>query len=338
MALKQRLNRQQLKDKIGDENIFNFYFGEFDIAKSYHSCFRKDDKKSTGFFINKSGSVVYNDFVTSDKYDFVAFVMKMYNLSYYHALERIAIDFGIIAGERSSEKPALIKHIVHNKPKPEKVIKVGVVKFKKYHLDYWLQYGITEEELKANYVYAVNNLYINSWQLPTAERQLRFAYLIKDENDKEYLKVYSPYDKDYKWTHSGPLNVPFGLNDLPLQSDTLFITKGQKDRIILKKYFTDVIALQNESPSALTKQAALALKKVYKTIYIWFDMDRPGIKAANYYKKVYGFIPLFTVNNNKTIWQNLTKVKADSIKDLSDFVARHGIETFKKYLKHIKLI
>ena len=325
MALKPKITREFIKEKIGDANVFNFYFGDFDFNKSFHSIFREDKKKSTGFFVSKNGSIVYNDFTTSEKWDFVTFVMKLYGINYYKALEQIAIDFNLIPGERSKEKPAIVKHIYINKPKPEKVIKVGVIKFRKHHLDYWKQYEITEEELKDNNVYAVNNMYINGWKIPTIDDDLRFAYLITDENNKEYLKIYSPYDKEYKWVSSAPLNVPFGLNDLPISSDTLIITKGQKDRILLKKYFTDVLATQNESSSALKPETADALKKVYKKIYVWFDNDNAGKEASKFYVDSYGFIPVFTPN------------KAD-IKDPSDFVAKYGLAIFEQYLKYIKLL
>lgn len=336
MALKRHLTRQYLKETIGDENIFNFYFGDFNLCRSYNSIFRKDDKPSTGFYLSENGSIIYNDFTNGDKYDFVKFVMRLYNLTYYKALERIAIDFNLQQGERSSIKPAVIKHIKKPK-KTEKVLQVGVCKFKKPHLEYWEKYNITEKELKENSVYAVNSLYLNGIQLPSKPNEIRFAYLIKDQNEKDYLKIYSPFNEEYKWVSSAPLNVPFGLNELSHKSDTLIITKGQKDRIVLKKFFTDVIATQNESKDALKKEVIYALKQCYKHIYIWFDMDKPGIRAANYYKRKYDFKPLFVGSSKRTLWQNIINAKKIHVKDVSDFVAYYGIENFKIYLQNLKL-
>ena len=328
MGLKQVITREYLVEKIGDENIFNYYFGEFDLNRSYHSIFREDKKKSTGFYISKHGSIIYNDFTTCEKYDFVQFVMKLYGLSYYFALRQIAIDFDLIKGTKSSDKPAIIKHINKPKEKPEKIIKVGVVSFKEYHLNYWDQFGITKEELKENHVYAVNNLYINGYQIPTKENELRFAYLFKDE-EKEYLKIYSPYDENYKWVSSVPLSLVYGLSGLHYLSDTLYITKSVKDCIVLKKFFTDCIAFQNESKDACTKETMKYLKSKYKRIVLIFDNDKTGKAAAQWYKDNYDVEPYFMPDSS---YHNY------GVKDCSDFVKRFGVDTFKKYLKYIKLL
>ena len=328
MALKQTITREFLVEKIGDENIFNYYFGDFDLNKSYHSVFRTDNKKSTGFYVSKHGSIIYNDFTTCEKYDFVHFVMKLYSLSYYFALQQIAIDFNLIKGTKSSSKPAIVKHINQPKKKPEKIIKVGVVSFKEYHLKYWEQFAITKEELKNNHVYAVNNLYINGFQISTEDNELRFAYLFKD-GEKEYLKIYSPYDSDYKWVSSVPLSLIYGIEELPHISDTLYITKSVKDCIVLKKFFTDVIAFQNESKDACTKETMKVLKKQYKRIVLIFDCDPPGKKAAEWYKENYNLELYFMPTN---------AYEKYGIKDCSDFVKHFGLTIFKQYLKYIKLL
>jgi hypothetical protein len=98
------------------------------------------------------------------------------------------------------------------------------------------------------------------------------------------------------------------------------------------------VAAQNESSGALKPEVCQAFKKLYKKVYVWFDFDRPGIKAANYYKKKYGFIPLFTTNKPQSIWRNLTEVKQKAIKDPSDFVKRFDLDIFTQYLKHLKLL
>lgn len=337
MALNQRINKDVLLAKIGDQNIFNFYFGEIEMGKSYHSVFRKDEKKSTGFYVNDKGQIIYKDFATSDSYGAIQFVMRLLGVSYYVAIKQIAADFGLINGNRSSSKVAAINVIKTPVIKPQRQIRIDTDGFKSRHLRYWLQYGITKEELIENNVFAVRNLYIDGKQITTKQDEVKFAYVIRSGED-EYVKIYSPYDTEHKWLSNSPLNVPFGLEDLPLKSHTLIITKGQKDRILLKKWFTEVISLQNESPAALKPETAKALKKVYKTIYIWFDCDRPGIKAANFYKKQYGFIPIFTANHKQNIWANIIAAKANKIKDPSDFTAYYGIETFKQYLEYKNLL
>jgi DNA primase len=338
MGLKTIITKDDLLQKVGDRNIFNFYFGDFKVSKSYHSCFRQDIKKSSAFIISKDGDIIYKDFALNETYDCISFVMRLLGLKYHEAVKQIAVDFNLIPGERSKNKEAIVHTNLQNKKKEEKRLRVDAVRFKKHHLEYWAQYGITAEELIKNNIYAVTSLYINEWRVPVKSPEiLRFAYLIKKDG-RDYLKIYTPYASDYKWVTNAPLNVPWGIDELPNKSNTLIITKSLKDKVVLNKYFTDVIALQNESMSALDKDVALALKKCYKHIYIWFDCDRPGIKAANAYKKAYGFTPIFVGDFKKSIWARIMRAKKIRVKDPSDFIARYGLETFENYLKHINLI
>lgn len=323
MALKPALTREYLDSKIGDVNVFNFYFGDFQLDKSYNSVFRKDDKPSTGFYISKNGSIIYNDLTTGDKYDFIHFVMKLYDLNYYKAMQQIAIDFGLIEGERSTSKPAVIK--AHRKTvakKKDYVITTG--KFKPYHLDYWKQYHITEDELKANNIKPVTGVTIDGYDLPLDPNELRFMYLFT-EDDKKYFKVYSPYSVDYKWFGNVPLHVPYGLDTLEFKSDTLVITKSVKDYLVLKKFFSDVIALQNESKSSIRKQIMEYLRTKYKFILVWFDADKAGKVAAEWYKTHYPGTEAVTTPD-----QCYTK---HAIKDPSDFVKHYGLDIFEQYLK-----
>lgn len=334
--LKPKITREWLKAQTGDDSVFRFYFGDFELGANYKSVFRDEDHSSTGFYLNKKDSIIYNDFATGDKYDFVQFVMKLYGLNYYQALNQIAVDFNLIPGKRSTEKLAIINKV--ERKKKEKFLQVGVTKFKQRHLDFWAKFGITEEELLAHKVYAVNNLYINGYPIPTKPEELRFAFLFKDENDKEYIKVYSPYDLEYKWTSSVPLSLVFGLDSLSFETSELWIAKSVKDRIVLLKFFKDVVGFQNESKAACSDELARSFTKLYKKVYMWFDLDRTGIKAANYYRKNYGFIPVFYCDPRKNVWQNLIEVKAKKTKDPSDFVQRYTLAGFEKYLKYRKFI
>lgn len=116
----------------------------------------------------------------------------------------------------------------------------------------------------------------------------------------------------------------------------LIVTKSLKDYIILKKFFTEVIYVQNESKSALNKKTIKALQKCYSTIYVWFDTDRAGLSAMWWYRKHYNFTPVFFRNTKLSIWQNLTKNK--QISDPADFVKTYGITNFEKWLKINKLL
>lgn len=332
MALKKRITREDLKRKYGDENIFRFYFGEFEIGKSYSSVFRKDTKNSTGFYISEHGSIIYNDLATGDKYDFLAFVSKKFNISFYKALDKIDKDLSDV-----KLKPFKYNPLKEKVKKEIKTFRVEIRPFTKRDLEYWAKYSITLDDLNNNNIYSVNALTINDYKIYTLFNELKFAYLFKDEKQNGYFKIYSPENDIWRWSSNTPLNLPFGMDKLTCEYDTLVITKSVKDCIVLRKFFPECFATQNESSSSLKKETIKALQKCYKHIYIWFDMDRPGIKAANYFKKKYGFKPLFIGDKNKTIWKNLSIIKKEKIKDPSDFIAKYGYDKLEKYIQNLNI-
>lgn len=343
MALKTQITRQLLKDKFGDHNIFNYYFGQdIELGRSYKSVFRKDDKPSTGFYVNESGSIIYNDLTTGKKYDFVSFVMALFGLTFYKAIQHIAVDFGLLEGAKNDQKKPIIKPIEHNKPKEKAPIIVQTRPFTQKDLQFWKQFAITKQELIQNNIFSVaayeSNNTEKSYVIPTKEGELTFAYLFKDTQGEGYFKIYSPHNKEWKWRGNVPLALPFGMETLKCEQNTLILTKSVKDCIVLRKFFPDVIGLQNESPNSITDEDIKELQKCYSTIYTWFDSDKPGMKAANYYRKTYGIQPIFILDKNKSLWQNLTIIKKSQIKDPSDLVKQFGIKALEKYLNYIKLI
>lgn len=335
MALIQKLTYQDLKAKIGCQNIFEHYFGNFTFNESYHSPLRQDEKKSVGFFINNNGSVIYNDFAEDKKYNCVNFVQKLYKLNYYEAIEHIAKTFGLIEGGLKQVIP--IKPITVHKKKQKSTFKVVTRPFTKTDLLWWKSYSITKQELTTNKVYSVASLTINNYTTYTARNELKFAYLLYDDAGNGYFKIYTPLSIERKWMFNGANNLVYGLANLKFITDTLIITKSVKDYIILKKFFPDVVALQHEGKAAISAQTINALKKYYANIYIWMDSDRPGIKAANFYKKTYGLKPILLGSDKLNIWKNIRQCKKNKTGDPADFVKKYGLDNFKKWLTQNKL-
>jgi len=329
MGLKQKISRTFLKDHIGEEAIFRHYFGDFQLGRSYNSVFRKDNKSSTGFYISENGSIIYNDLATSEKYDFVRFVMTLHNLNYYQALERIAADFKAFPGVLKGVAPKPSQPLTQLKKPKKATFKVVTRPFSKQDLQYWGQYYITDKELKQNDIFSVHSFQINDYTIYTETNQLRFAYLFKDDQNNGFFKIYTPNDKERKWLNNATLNMVTGLKSLNCTQKTLVITKSVKDYIVLKKFLPDVIALQNESKAAFSPKTIKILQKCFKNIIIWFDADDPGIEAAKYYTETYGFKAITTPNS--------AFVKF-GVKDPSDMVKRFGLPTFTQYLQHLNLI
>jgi hypothetical protein len=332
LAKSPKLTTEYILSQIDEASIFGYYFGNFSLGKTYNSVFRKDNNPSTGFYISESGRIIYNDIATSEKLDCFAFVAKKFNLTYSKALLKVACDFGIIKCEGVT--PISISEITKNQLLSEEIKKETVIKIQPdywtpSYLKFWEDYSITQKELEDNKVYPVKKLFINDVLIPNFSKNVRYAYILEHEKII-YKKIYNPYatNKKFKWVSNIPLYMPFGITDLPFISDTLIITKAQKDRLIFKKYFSDVIALQNESPASMRDKTFKYLKKRYKRIFINTDLDEAGLNALNYYTEL-GCEPLMLPD---VVW-----VK-HNIKDVGDFVKHFGIQRFESFLKYKNLI
>lgn len=322
------LTSDYILSQVDEASIFSAYFGEFELGSVYPSVFRKDDNPSTGFYISSSGKLIYNDLATSEKLDCFSFVSKKFNLSYGKALLKIACDFGLIKcdGVVPFSLSDLSKsRLVSEKVRKSTVIKIVPDKWSPAYLKFWHEFFISETELEENKVYPVKKLIINDTTIPNFSKNVRYALTLNHEGEV-FKKIYNPYaeNKKFKWISNIPIYLPFGFDSLPYISESLVITKSQKDRIIFKKYFSDVIGLQNESPASLREKTIAYLKNRYKKIYINCDLDKAGQDAVEYFKNQ-GFIPMML--------PDLVYEKYD-IKDVSDFVKRFGIKRFEDFLRH----
>ena len=317
---------------VDEAQVFFAYFGEFDLKKTYKSVFRKDENPSTGFYIGVTGKLIYNDIATGEKLDCFAFVAKLFGISYAEALRKVACDFGVIEceGVTKIKKGGIRKSkLVSEQLKQETDIKIIADDWEEEYVHFWREFSITTEELTENKVYPVKRLEINGVNIPNYSKNVRFAYTLEHEG-KIYKKIYTPYarNKKFKWINNIPIYLPFGFSSLPYTSKTLIITKAQKDRIIFKKYFTDVIAIQNESPASLRDTTINYLKKRYKRILINTDIDNAGLNAAKFYEEK-GLEPLL-----------LPEVCYEryNVKDVGDLVSEFGIDRFEGFLKYKELI
>ena len=318
--LTKRFTKEELFKKVDTVSIFNYYFGPFTLrSKTYPSIFRKDNNPSTGFFINNNNECVYSDLATGEKWGAIGFVMELFNLGYQEALEKIGADFGLI----KKEGYTAVARVVKRKPieKVEKVIQITTSGWNHITLKFWNEYSIDKNELQKHHIYPIKTLFINGFEIKNIENHERYAFHF-NEGDKEYLKIYSPFDKKFKWVSNCPLKIPFGYKDLPYESKTLVITKSMKDLMVCRKYFSDVIALQNESPASWSSEILDPIINKYDNVIVWFDNDDAGINALDYYKDKFTTFT-FPVRFRKEF----------GVKDPADFIKLWGKDNLKIYLE-----
>lgn len=325
-----KLNEEWLLSKISASSIFRLYHGDFKIGKVYPSVFRKDNDPSCGFFIHKgTGALLYNDLAKGEKCNCIQFVMKLFALSYYDAIYKIASDFGLIQNTTSIITEEWLKESedFENEVKKEVLLQFSTKPFTKEDIAYWNQYEITTEDLERENIFSVDQLFLNKKEIFNFENELRFAYPITMEGETK-VKIYSPHSKKIKWLSSIPNNWCFGLNGLKFKSDTIFITKSRKDELVLKKIFTDVISVQNESEQSLPEHVIEFLNQNYKHKIIVFDADPPGVNACKKFNnKGFGYFNTPRIDYEKY-----------SITDPSDYVKTFSLDLLKEEFKKKNLL
>lgn len=333
---KEPLTAEVILQKVDDYNIFRYYLGQdFNFKKKYKSPFRggREDKTPNLSFFVRKGKIFFKDFAGEDAGDCFAFVMRLFNLNYYEALVRIDRDFGLNIRPNAEvvTKIELVKKPAGLHLEQKKLLQIVPKPFTKKELSYWGAYPITQEELESKNIYSIEKLYINKRLIPNFNKEIRFAYKFD-----EYLKIYTPLAKEFKWISNTPNDFMSGFDDIKYkiltntQSEKLIITKSVKDELILKKFFPDVCSTQNESSEAINAENINWILRGYEphNVYIAYDNDEPGVKSSTFYTSTYGFN-----------YVNVPKIFIrERIKDWSDLSKAKGLETVGNYLKIKNLI
>jgi hypothetical protein len=325
------LTTETILEKINPYDIFRYYMPDksWKINKVVHSPFRNE--KTASFIIgNKFGELTFIDFGdTSKRGNCFVFVQLLFNLkSIYDALLMIDHDFGL--GIINDKPTTNYKQIVAeykqpiDVPKKYSIIQCITRKFTQEELEYWNQYHQSEDDLKANNIYSLKNVYMNKEKFLLKETDLRFGYLYGDK-----WKVYRPYlDKTFKWM---PNNVPITAMDGKEQivnCDVAFINKSKKDYMVMKKIFPCSCAVQNEGMGCFSPENVEYLKANSDRQILSFDSDVTGVTNSQQITK------LFDVG-----YCNVPKkYLQEGIKDWADFAKEYGLEAIQRYLKQKKLI
>jgi hypothetical protein len=325
-----KLNRDFILSKISDAQIFGYYFGNFKFAECYPSKFRKDKHPSTGFYVSSSGKLIYNDMARrNEAYDCFAFVSKMYNLDFSDTIKKIAADFGLVTGKPSLMAEKAIRHLKNFDKtfKAETKISFDAAKITDENFAFWKAYHITKKEFRDDQNYVIKNLCINGYVIPAKEGEHRYA-LTETIDGVMHTKIYSPYSSNFKWVTNIPTEVPFGLKSLGTASRTCFVAKAKKDRLVLRKFLPNVIAVQSEQRSAMPDKVIKKLKFRYDRLYMGADNDETGIEYMNEMSE-FGFIPAGLPEE----WN-----EQSGIKDYSDLGKEWGLGAVEKYLKQQNII
>ncbi len=325
------LTPQAILNKISEYDIFRYYMSDthWKVNDATLSPFRKETHPS--FLVsNRSGVLTFIDFTdTALRGDCFTFVKLLHHMvSMDDVLKKIDQDFGL--GISSTKNSGEYKRILAEYSQPEglgkryALIQATTRKFTNEELDYWNQYHQSLDDLRANNVYSIKELFLNKSRFVLKDTELRFGYLYDG-----HWKIYRPFaDKKYKWV---PNNVPIttldGVEDI-LNCGALFINKSKKDYMVMKKVFPCSCAVQNEGLACFSHENVEFMKANSMQQILSFDSDITGVQNSQQITKIFDF-------DYCNVPRSYLK---EGIKDWADLGRIHGLKTIENYLKEKGLL
>ncbi len=318
------ITKQYLLDRASQETYLEYYLG-IPVKKGlFKSPLRADNNPTCSFYRNKSGDIVLKDFSGAFYGNFISVVMYKYNLTYYRALRQIATDFGYIKSPKYQKNPKPVTISTSEfKESKEANIQVEIQDYSKEELDWWMQFGVTEEILKKFRVFSCKTIFLNGnfFTSATKNSPIFGYYRGKNENETELWRIYFPFHKrnGFKFLSNWRSFLLQGSKQLPKEGDLLVITKSMKDVMCLYSLGITAIAPISEN-LFLTESQFSKLKSRFKRIIVFYDNDLPGIHNMNKIRKSFDV---------KCVWIP----RSYGAKDISDFYKMYGCEKTKELIQ-----
>lgn len=267
-----KLTKQLILNKVSQVTIFSTYLNLSDKLVQYCidtgelicSPIRDDVHPTCGFKYDNKGKLKFRDFAGyfwGDVFDVVALIMgsiynKSYNVSnkedFIKILRHITFTFkDIFYGQEKdinlvNEINTAIVNIKHKKP----IIELVVRNWNENDRLYWAKFGVSLQYLNLNFVYPVEQYYINRNVNPEPKYFYKdndpcYGYLLGQDRSGIYnIKLYFPNrDKSITRfiTNCNHLEGIYNLdND---DYDIIIITKSTKDRMSIGANIKRMISL-----------------------------------------------------------------------------------------------
>lgn len=321
---KQFITKEDILREIGEINVYKHY-SKTDVKLNHVgiSPLRREKNPSFGYFVRK-GEILFNDFVLGGG-DCVKFVMLMFNLTWFEALSKIAIDFqiddGYIVKRNLKTESSLITKSFSFDDKAsflehsnKLIIQIKSRKWRMSDFYYWNEYGIKHSTLEHYDVIPVEYIFLNGQPIKAD----KYAYAFRETKDNNVTyKIYQPFSEKYKWINNHNNSIWQGWTKLPKSGKDLVITKSLKDVMSITS-LTGIPAISLQAESTKPKDHIIQeLKDRFNYIFILYDNDYDseinwGQQFSSQLSKKYGFIE----------YKIPTRFKC---KDFSDLIKKYGV-------------
>ena len=317
ISLKPKITKDFILSKVNQESIMQYYTGnDVTSKKLVTSCLRSDNHVTVGYYKSKSGILYMHDFATNEHLDCWNVVMRLYNCSFYKALNIIANDFGL---SDTNVVPTKINIIPEIKETESSIIQVQIKDFTDRELEWWKSFGISKKTLKKYHIFSVQHVFLNGeLKFTSSEQCPNYGYYFgKDKNNKEKWKIYFPMRTEFRFLNNTSKKLLQGYKQLPKTGDLLVISKSMKDIMAMYEFNIPAVAPNSETLFINDKQLE-EFKSRFKHILIFYDSDRPGkynmAKIRREHPELnYYFLPRYL---SKDFTDTIRQVGVDKMKEL----------------------
>lgn len=277
------INVEELEKKVSQVEILGHYFHIDVLPIVICSPLRVDRNPSFGIYPRENGKIGYKDFKTSDSGDIYNLLGELWGTSLNDTTSRIYSELQNIL-DKKQENSIKIMPSIGNKIKrfsKESILKCRVRDWKPWDIAYWEQYGVSIEWLKFAKIYPISHILITQKDKNYALPADKLAYVYVEFKDGvESLKIYQPYNEEYKWTNKHDASVWDLWQQLPATGDYLIITSSRKDALCIWEN-TGIPCCSLQAESYLPKESVVnELKTRFKHVFILYDNDYT--KEENY--------------------------------------------------------
>lgn len=366
-----KLSKQTILNKISQISIFAAYLGipietiQYCIDSGELICnpLRVDNHPTAGFKYNNKGKLKFKDFGNDgfwgDCFDVVAYIMsviydKSYNITdkedFIKILRHITFTFkDIFYGQDKdinliNEINTAIAKIRHQKP----IIELVVRNWNKLDEEYWGQFNVSLNFLNINFVYPVEQYYINRKINPEPKYYYKvddpcYGYFLgRDRNGINNIKLYFPKRSKSVTRFITNCNHLEGIYNLNKNDyDIIVITKSTKDRLSIGATISSmsslyggvvvssigVINIPHETYKLRQNEYDWLSSKLTNNgkIVSLMDNDRTGKCETIWLRKTYNIVPIlipYTYN----------------AKDFAELIANKNVDIKEVIMKAIDYI
>lgn len=307
---------KEVMERVSHADLLSHYLGIDSLPVLINSPLRNDSHPSFFIYSPDGKKVFYKDFAQGEEGDIYTLLKNKMGISFSELIRKIAsekkfskskFDNKASQGKRFARTPVDVK--------------VKIREWQDYDLEYWQSYGISLKWLKYAEVYPISHKIIYKGGERYVFHAAKLAYVfVERKEDNISLKIYQPMSKQFKWTSSNDGSVVGLWTKVPERGDRLCICSSLKDALCLwANTGIPSIYVQSET-TGMSNTAQEALKSRFKSIFICFDNDVPGLLDGQNLEAKTGF-------------KNVVLPQFEGGKDISDMYKVMGREKFIETIK-----